>query len=36
MKIMPNRMDRGFEMYQQEFEDKALQVLQIRLVCTWK
>ena len=27
MKIMPNRMDRGFEMYQQEFEDKALQVL---------
>ena len=27
MKIMPNRMDRGFYMYQQEFEDKALQVL---------
>lgn len=27
IKIMPNRMDRGFEMYQQEFEDKALQVL---------
>lgn len=27
MKIMPNRMDRGFEMYQQEFEDKALEVL---------
>ena len=27
MKIMPNRMDRGFEMYQQEFEQKALEVL---------
>lgn len=27
MKIMPNRMDRGFYMYQQEFEDKALEVL---------
>ena len=27
MKIMPNRMDRGFEMYQQEFEEKALEVL---------
>ena len=27
MKIMPNRMDRGFQMYQQEFEDKALEVL---------
>lgn len=27
MKIMPNRMDRGFEMYQQEFEEKALSVL---------
>ena len=27
MKIMPNRMDRGFEMYQKEFEAKALEVL---------
>lgn len=27
MKIMPNRMDRGFYRYQQEFEDKALEVL---------
>ena len=27
MKIMPNRMDRGFEQYQKEFEDKALEVL---------
>lgn len=27
MKIMPNRMDRGFYQYQQEFEDKALEVL---------
>jgi dTDP-4-amino-4,6-dideoxygalactose transaminase len=27
MKIMPNRMDRGFQKYQQEFEDKALSVL---------
>lgn len=27
MKIMPNRMDRGFYMYQQEFEEKALEVL---------
>ncbi|MCH5342455.1 MAG: DegT/DnrJ/EryC1/StrS family aminotransferase [Acetatifactor sp.] len=27
MKIMPNRMDRGFYMYQKEFEDKALDVL---------
>ena len=27
MKIMPNRMDRGFEMHQQEYEEKALQVL---------
>lgn len=27
MKIMPNRMDRGFEMYQKEFEDKAIAVL---------
>lgn len=27
MKIMPNRMDRGFYLYQQEFEDKALEVL---------
>ena len=27
MKIMPNRMDRGFYMYQEEFEKKALEVL---------
>lgn len=27
MKIMPNRLDRGFYMYQQEFEEKALEVL---------
>ena len=27
MKILPNRLDRGFEMYQNEFEEKALQVL---------
>ena len=27
MKIMPNRMDRGFEQYQKEFENKALEVL---------
>lgn len=27
MKIMPNRMDRGFELYQNEFEKKALEVL---------
>ena len=27
MKIMPNRMDRGFEKYQQEFEARALEVL---------
>lgn len=27
MKIMPNRMDRGFEMFQNEFEAKALEVL---------
>lgn len=27
MKIMPNRMDRGFELYQQEFENKAIEVL---------
>lgn len=27
MKIMPNRMDRGFYKYQKEFEDKALEVL---------
>lgn len=27
MKIMPNRLDRGFEMYQKEFEKKALDVL---------
>lgn len=28
MKIMPNRMDRGFYKYQEEFETKALEVLQ--------
>lgn len=27
MKIMPNRLDKGFYMYQQEFEEKALKVL---------
>lgn len=27
MKIMPNRLDKGFYKYQQEFEDKALEVL---------
>ncbi len=27
MKIMPNRLDRGFYRYQREFEDKALEVL---------
>ena len=27
MKIMPNRMDRGYYMYQKEFEDKAIEVL---------
>ena len=27
MKIMPNRMDRGFEQYQEEFEKKAVEVL---------
>ncbi|WP_099467055.1 DegT/DnrJ/EryC1/StrS family aminotransferase [Konateibacter massiliensis] len=27
MKIMPNRLDRGFYLYQKEFEDKALEVL---------
>lgn len=27
MKIMPNRMDRGFYQYQKEFEDKAIEVL---------
>lgn len=27
MKIMPNRMDRGFEKYQEEFEKKAVEVL---------
>ena len=27
MKIMPNRMDRGFFKYQEEFEHKALEVL---------
>lgn len=26
-KIMPNRLDRGFYMYQQEFEEKAIEVL---------
>ena len=26
-KIMPNRMDRGFYLYQDEFEQKALEVL---------
>lgn len=28
MKIMPNRLDRGFYLYQEEFEKKALEVLQ--------
>ena len=27
MKIMPNRLDRGFLLYQEEFEQKALEVL---------
>lgn len=27
MKIMPNRLDRGFELYQDEFEKKAIEVL---------
>lgn len=27
MKIMPNRLDRGFQLYQKEFEQKALDVL---------
>ena len=27
MKIMPNRMDYGFQKYQKEFEEKALSVL---------
>lgn len=27
MKIMPNRMDRGFQMYQNEYEEAALRVL---------
>ena len=27
MKIMPNRMDRGFYRYQEEFEQKAVEVL---------
>jgi len=27
MKIMPNRLDRGFELYQKEFENKAIEVL---------
>ena len=26
-KIQPNRMDRGFQKYQEEFEAKALEVL---------
>ena len=27
MKIMPNRLDRGFYLYQEEFEKKAMEVL---------
>ena len=27
MKIMPNRLDKGFYLYQDEFEKKALEVL---------
>lgn len=27
MKIMPNRMDRGFYKFQKEYEDKAIEVL---------
>lgn len=27
MKIMPNRMDRGYYKYQKEFEEKTLEVL---------
>ena len=27
MKIMPNRLDRGFYQYQEEFEKKAIEVL---------
>ena len=27
MRIMPNRLDRGFELYQEEFEEKAIEVL---------
>jgi len=27
MKIMPNRLDRGFRQYQKEFENKAIEVL---------
>ena len=27
MKIMANRLDRGFEQYRKEFEEKAIQVL---------
>ena len=27
MKIMPNRLDRGFQLYQEEFEKKALEIL---------
>lgn len=27
MEIMPNRMDRGFYMYQKEYEDKAIEIL---------
>ena len=26
-RIQPNRMDRGFQLYQEEFENKALEVL---------
>ena len=26
-KIMQSRMDRGFQMYQKEYEDKALEIL---------
>lgn len=32
MKIMPNRLDRGFFMYQEEFE-KSDRGLTIRMVC---
>ena len=33
MKIMANRMDRGFFRYQKEFEDKALEVLRSGCCC---